>query len=289
METSPETDQRHRGRMVRERGWLRYQRGHPWEPSCSSLRISSHNDVAELSKERDRLMGDAFNLYCDESCHLENDHQGVMVLGAIRCRQSMVPQVSEKIRQIKARHGIPEYQEVKWTKVTPKKLGLYLDLIDAFFDDENLGFRAVVIDKDRLQHSEFGQTHDTFYYKMYYRLIEQILRPDSEYFVYLDIKDTLGSKKVQGLHKYLCNGHYDFNQQIVRRIQLVRSHEVQLLQLADVMIGALAYFHRNLDSSPAKLAILQRIRERSGYRLICSTLPGEQKFNLFLWKGKDRC
>jgi hypothetical protein len=234
-------------------------------------------------------MGDVFNLYCDESCHLENDHQGVMVLGAIRCRQSMVAKVSERIREIKAQHGVPEHQEVKWTKVSPKKLGLYLDLIDAFFDDENLGFRAVVIDKERLQHSEFDQTHDLFYYKMYYRLIEQILRPDSEYFVYLDIKDTLGSKKVQSLHKYLCNGHYDFNQQIVRRIQLVRSHEVQLLQLADVMIGALAYFHRNLESSPAKLAILQKIRERSGYRLICSTLPSEQKFNLFLWKGKDRC
>lgn len=26
-----------------------------------------------------------FNIYCDESCHLENDHQQVMVLGAIWC------------------------------------------------------------------------------------------------------------------------------------------------------------------------------------------------------------
>lgn len=30
-------------------------------------------------------MSETFNLYCDESCHLENDHQKVMVLGAVWC------------------------------------------------------------------------------------------------------------------------------------------------------------------------------------------------------------
>lgn len=28
-------------------------------------------------------MSTGFNIYCDESCHLENDHQRVMVLGAV--------------------------------------------------------------------------------------------------------------------------------------------------------------------------------------------------------------
>ena len=30
-------------------------------------------------------MSDTFNVYCDESCHLENDHQKAMVLGAVWC------------------------------------------------------------------------------------------------------------------------------------------------------------------------------------------------------------
>jgi len=29
-------------------------------------------------------MSQAFNVYCDESCPLENDHQKVMVLGTVR-------------------------------------------------------------------------------------------------------------------------------------------------------------------------------------------------------------
>jgi len=28
-------------------------------------------------------MSQVFNVYCDESCHLENDKQKVMVLGAV--------------------------------------------------------------------------------------------------------------------------------------------------------------------------------------------------------------
>ena len=30
-------------------------------------------------------MSDIFHVYCDESCHLENDHQNAMVVGAVWC------------------------------------------------------------------------------------------------------------------------------------------------------------------------------------------------------------
>ena len=30
-------------------------------------------------------MGDTYNIYCDESCHLRNDGQKAMVLGALWC------------------------------------------------------------------------------------------------------------------------------------------------------------------------------------------------------------
>jgi hypothetical protein len=28
-------------------------------------------------------MGVTYNIYCDESCHLQNDHQQAMILGAV--------------------------------------------------------------------------------------------------------------------------------------------------------------------------------------------------------------
>jgi len=35
-------------------------------------------------------MSQEFNVYCDEPCHLENDRQPVMLLGAILCPKSFM-------------------------------------------------------------------------------------------------------------------------------------------------------------------------------------------------------
>jgi hypothetical protein len=104
------------------------------------------------------------NIYCDESCHLENDHQRVMVLGALWCPKDRAPQAAERLREIKARHGLANNFEVKWTKVSPAKAQFYLDLVDYFFDDDDLHFRALIVpDKNLLRHEKFGQTHDDWY------------------------------------------------------------------------------------------------------------------------------
>src|SRR5205085_10298555 len=87
----------------------------------------------------------AYNAYCDESGHLEHDHLPVMVLGALWCPTSVSREVAVRIREIKAKHGLSPALEVKWTKVSPAKAQLYLDLVDYFFDDDDLSFRALVV------------------------------------------------------------------------------------------------------------------------------------------------
>jgi len=116
-------------------------------------------------------------------------------------------------------------------------------------------------------------------------MLKTILDPGCRYNIYLDIKDTRGQKKVERLHEVLCNSHYDFNREMICRIQQVRSHEVELLGLADLLIGALTYIHRGMNTSMAKLALIERIRQRSGYTLLSSTLYRENKFNVFVWRA----
>lgn len=229
-------------------------------------------------------MSQVFNVYCDESCHLENDHQRVMVLGAVWCPLEKTREISVRIREIKMRHGIKPSFEVKWTKVSPAKKEFYIDLIDYFFDNDDLHFRALIIpDKSKLQHERFGQEHDTWYYKMYFDMLKLILSPDVCYRIYLDIKDTRSAAKVAKLHEVLCNNMYDFQRQIIERVQTVRSHEVELLQLADLLIGAISYVNRGISSSTVKLALIDRIKKRSHYELTRTTLLLEKKVNLFCW------
>ena len=99
-------------------------------------------------------MSQVFNLYCDESCHLENDHQPVMVLGTVWCLQDKARETAVRLREIKTAHGLPPDFEVKWTKVSPAKLGFYMDVLNYFFDDDDLHFRAWVAHKAGLRHGD---------------------------------------------------------------------------------------------------------------------------------------
>lgn len=175
-------------------------------------------------------MSDIFNIYCDESCHLQNDHQQVMVLGTVWCPL-------EKTKEI--------------------------------------------ADKSRLRHQDFSQDHDAWYYKMYFDMLKVLLVPQAEYRIYLDIKDTRGADKIRDLHDVLCNNMYDFERKIIKRVQTIRSHEVEQLQLADLLIGIIGYANRGLETNQGKLALVERMRHRSGYNLTKSTLLREDKVNLY--------
>lgn len=230
-------------------------------------------------------MSTTYNLYCDESCHLENDQQKAMVLGAIWCPLDKSREIAIRLREIKQKHGLSPQFEVKWTKVSPAKVDLYLDLIDYFFDDDDLNFRALIVpDKSKLQHDHFhGQDHDRWYYKMYFDMLKVIFSPDARYRLYLDIKDSRGAEKSRMLHEVLCNNMYDFSRKVIERLQLVHSHEVEQMQLVDLLIGAISYLNRGLHGSSAKEALISRIQQRSGYSLKKSTLYRENKVNLFHW------
>ena len=229
-----------------------------------------------------------YNIYCDESCHLENDDSNVMVLGAVWCIKDKKRKIFKRIREIKSLYGLPADFEIKWHKVSPAKQNFYLGLIDYFFDTDDLHFRALVIpDKSILDHSKFNQSHDDFYYKMYFDLLKVILDPAHSYNIYIDIKDTRSQQKVNKLTEVLRNNHYDYNKSIVKNIQQIKSHEVELLPLADLLLGAIGYLHRGLNTNTAKLAIIERIQQRSGYSLMNSTLYREEKTNIFIWKPRN--
>lgn len=233
-------------------------------------------------------MSETYNIYCDESCHLEHDHQKAMVIGAVWCPFDQRKEIATRIREIKKKHGLSQDFEVKWTKVSPAKKEFYLDLIDYFFDDDDLHFRALVVpDKSILNHEAFKQTHDEWYYKIYFDMLKIIINPASRYNIYLDIKDTLGGKKVEKLHEVICNSLYDFSRQIVEKVQIVESKHVEQLQLTDLLIGSLSYLHRGLSGNSGKEALIERMKERSHYSLIRNTLPQEKKVNILVWRGQD--
>jgi hypothetical protein len=230
-----------------------------------------------------------FNVYCDESCHLEHDRIPVMAWGAVSCPAEDTRAIAEAVRALKAEHGLARDFEAKWSKVSPAKAAFYLALIDLFLADERLRFRGLVVpDKSKLDHARFDQSHDDWYYKMYFTMLRPIFTAPHRYRIYLDVKDTRGGPKTRKLHEVLANSLFDFDRECIERVQQVRSHESELLQLADLLIGALTYANRGLASSTAKTAIVERLRQRLGPNALTRTSPfAATKFNILVWRAQE--
>lgn len=223
------------------------------------------------------------NVYCDETCHLLNRGDTVMVLGAVYCEADQTKHIAERIRSIKKKHNLPRKFETKWTKISPSKISYYIDLVDYFFNESPLKFRAVLIpDKSILDHEKHAQSHDEWYYKMYYITLKWIICTSSKYNFYIDIKDTRGGARVKRLHTVLAHCFYDFNHECIAKVQQIHSHESELIQLADLLIGALGYANRYDTKETAKSALVGHIKKYVG-DLDKSTSYTKTKFNLFRW------
>ena len=114
------------------------------------------------------------------------------------------------------------------------------------------------------------------------------------YEIYIDIKDTHSSQKVKKLEEVCRNSIYDFTGESIKRIQPIRSDEVQLMQLVDVLIGAVMYQNRRFPEEHNKYhgdkreyyQLIEQIKKRSGYGLTKTTLLREDKFNIFVWRAR---
>lgn len=231
-------------------------------------------------------MSKVYNVYCDESCHLENDQMPVMAIAAVWCPQEQTREMSQKIRSMKLKHGLSKFFEIKWTKVSGGQLDFYLNLVDYFFGEDDLHFRGVVIpNKSQLTHGLYNQSHDDWYYKMFFVLLKEIIDPNCSYRIYIDIKDTRSEEKRAKLEEVLRNCNYDTTGRVIDRIQQIRSHESQIMQLTDLLMGALRYHNERLSSSKAKLAVIERLQQRSRKSLYQTTWPKEEKFNILKWQA----
>lgn len=229
-----------------------------------------------------------YNIYCDESCHLPHDNVDLMVIGGISCPKEKAEFINKAIRDIKVKNGVYKFAEIKWTKVSESKYKMYEELVDLFFDTSYLTFRAIVaLNKSHLNYEKFHLTHDDWYQRIYYLTLREVIDIGNDYHIYVDIKDTKGSEKIDQLKDVLNNVVGYFYDETVKNIQLVRSDQIQLLQLADLFIGAVSYSNRGLKANPAKLKLIEHIEEKSNRILTKSTPKSEEKINIFKWLPKE--
>ncbi len=128
------------------------------------------------------------------------------------------------------------------------------------------------------------ESHETFYDELIFLLLNATVNPPhDEYRVFLDIKDTRGKEKIERISKIL-NSAYPGKSPFLN-FQHIHSSENVLIQLTDLLIGAIAYKargeHLKVSASIAKLNLIDYIEQKFGYALNIGTNSTEKKFNIF--------
>ena len=228
-----------------------------------------------------------YNVYCDESCHLVSNDSKYMLIGAVYCPKYKVKKVNEYIEHLKENYNLSDKIELKWNKIDKKTEKLYLDIINYFFNNDDLKFRVIVVDKTKLDHEKYNQTENDFYHKAYYDMLKYIIIPGNSYNIYPDIKDTNSYYYHQVMLDYLRIKMSDTNKKTIKKVQPIRSYEAPILQINDILIGALSYYYRNLSGNSVKLNIINEIKKLYQNDFDASSYYSNTKFNIFIWRSRD--
>ncbi len=235
-----------------------------------------------------------YNIYCDESCHLEHDMSNVMTLGAIMCDDEKKSTFNNNFRELKKKHGINSYQEIKWVSVSNSKIDFYKELIDLFFDSDYLRLRVLIINnKYKLNHNAFNNDHNIWYYKMYYFLLNPFMKTDySEYKLYIDLKDSYSQKYLDSLREIMIS-NFSYRPLIrILPINIVNSFEIELMEVVDIFTGLFSHMSRNLNYNKVngKSILIDYFEEKSskiGINIHSTTEYASEKINLLYWEPRN--
>jgi len=225
-------------------------------------------------------MSQMFNIHCDESCHLPHDRQPAMLLGLLACPAEQAHTLNVELTTLCQQHGLPKHFEFKWTKVGPGKLDFYRAVVERFLAAEEVSFRALVLpDKQRAYALAPAEQRGHIYYRLYYQLLRGAMAPENRYRAFLDMKDTRGREKLRELKQLLETNNPSQPAEDKPTLQHVRSHEIRLMQVSDLLLGAVGFARRakSENISPAKQALVSMLEEKLDFSLIGNSPPGATK------------
>lgn len=223
-----------------------------------------------------------FVVYCDESRHDHCGQNPYMAIGSLWLPRSLKPELTRGLRTLRESVGLRG--EVKWSKVSGKKLDAYKRIVDFFFDKDDIHFRVIVVEQGKVDVQKcHGGDRELGFYKFYFELLEKWLRPQARYLVLLDFKKNRGADRYTTLRRVLENTTK--GRAWIDELTVIDSHESALAQLSDLLTGATAAKWCGLQPETAKGKLVRYIGERRGCTLtVPDTTAVWNKFNVFAIK-----
>lgn len=229
-----------------------------------------------------------YEVYCDESnqdlfwASKTNPFNKYVLIGGLWIPANDRNLCKIKIKSLREKHNL--LTEYKWKKISSSKLEFYIDLVNMFFASKDMRFRVIVLLNEELDSAKFHKSdNELMFYKFYYQLLHPWIQSFSKYSIFVDLKTNRFHNRLNTLKNVLNNTK--LLSEIIN-VQALKSSEVELIQLVDILIGACSYaFHQKKDSV-SKLEVIKTIEKHIGR--IRPTSFKENKFNVFRFRPIGR-
>ena len=223
-----------------------------------------------------------FEVYCDETfpdLFTSTKPKGrFLMIGSLWLSADLRATVKERISELRLKHKV--YGEIKWRKISPANQAFYIDLVDLFMSfGLEMRFRCIAVDRTEVNLVRLNGDAELGFYKFYYQVLQHWIFDNNDYRIFCDLKPNSDRLRLSALKTVLGSSN---RTSTIEAIQAVPSREVVLLQLCDVLLGAVSSRANEKQKLGAgKLTIVEHLERRLNRDRLGPTTSTERKFNVF--------
>lgn len=258
-------------------------------------------------------------IYSDESRHI---NERFMLLSGLWIDEDKTKSAVNQIRKLRQAHGyinsdgkhINFAGEFKWQKASDKYLHVYQALVDIFFewiDNDTIRFCCMLIDTENPEIKKYNNIKEDGYFKLLYQLYFHNSKIPAIYKIF---PDSISNATVKvNLPKLDSSLDFSFKKKFislmnpeenipvrgfVNNITPIDSKSSELIQVVDVVMGAIGYLQNQLfkrgNAKTAKIKLMKYVFEKitlSGAISVAGKkyyVAKSTKFNIWLFKPRPK-
>ncbi|OPX21527.1 MAG: hypothetical protein B1H03_06450 [Planctomycetales bacterium 4484_113] len=233
------------------------------------------------------------------------EHGPCLVYGGIWLAGRVHERAEMQLRELAVSLGLR--WELKWKKITGSNVERYIRVLHWFFDEREIAFRCLLVDTSSSDYVGFirqfsARDYQLGFYKLYYFFLTRNIKIDLQslkwtshgdtFKVWLDAKPWSRTEQIPTLLK-VCNSYLKkacrMNGQCPQLVSIlpINSKRSRLLQLADVLAGAVRAENVGLNGDCAKAQFVKELASIVGVPVLTTgTEVRRRKFNVWPFKWK---
>lgn len=215
-----------------------------------------------------------------------------MAIGGVFCRTDFANDMARHLEAVRLAKNIKH--SMQWKHLKGQKVAAYTAYIDEFFNwhrRHHIDFSVIVVDTHKVRHSEFNRDADSGFFTFLFQHYFRYRRVYGKQATFRCFHGNMDSRyKLRNLRTSL-NAATGFGQFPYRTLQYSYVRENPLLQISDILIGAVGFAthpkHLRTPDSP-KAQIAEHIRKSAGLATLAAPTPKEARhFNIWHLELQD--